>query len=1099
MSSQIDIQHPFNVCRASAGTGKTFTLAAYYVGLLLSGVSYRNILAVTFTNKATDEMKSRILSYLYAIAENDRSQQAFFEKAKSFMISKSQSLDKELPKYAQLSDEQLRERAKECFRQMLSDYDNVCVSTIDSFLQTLLAGMTQLLGKGVGYTVELNIKQVISTAVDQILSTEMTDEIRKLMADYMAHQLGNEDNWDIRKSLIDIANDMYKESVQVLNAEGKIDFDSEHILKYKKALENWKNDVEFKKLEALNNQVAGKYQSVSQKSFVNDIERMVKNITQSLQNPKEIDTKDIFRGFTDSAYANFSNTKKDKWAEQTGTLYPLLEELQEQCIVCRGLYLQYKLTTEYLMDMRLMEGLQERINANLQEANRTLLINTAATLTQALKPGDADFVLEKAGIRYKHIMIDEFQDTSSLQWQVFLPLLTDVLASGGNTVLIVGDIKQSIYRWRNGDWHIMAQLGTDTDPLQPWFNQGFAPLVRNFRSRRNVVQFNLETMQKAVRLCAEDNAYTDKEKQQLESLYDEQYTGDNLADYYNASKEGGYVRFRAYPKFSKGQHSLAAQELNGQRVQNDILSDMFATIESLLQQGEKPSDILILVRRNAEALDIVKYFTHLKDTQPESALSKVSMVSSDSFQLDRSSSVLLAISALRYIDTGDQVSGKYIELLTGDTDATKRLQQIDRQLPLYEMLQQVVRILECDEQGQFLFDDIAYINCLLDKVRDYVYSFGSNRRAFLQYWDDTMHSNAISAPESNAIRVMTVHSAKGLESKTLFIPFCSWSMETEATKNNKIWCEAPNTSQEGVVSLKHIPIHDCSQMADTPLYKGAYETEHQDQRIDSLNMLYVALTRAADNLYIYAGVQMNKDGVSDKTVASLLLRTWELQDEIIEAAKNYSDAEQPCFVEYSSGAPYIHKDEGKKAEQLFGFNNAEEIQAGLCSSGDVVRFRQSQESAIYTALSGNAEDMLEHINLGNICHDILSQVAVREQLPHVIDDFYMRGIIDTEEQKQKISELINRAWTEEKLCDWFSGRWTLLREQAILVNGTECRPDRVMIRDKHAIVLDYKFGAKQEKYAKQVRGYMDAMRQLGYSDVEGYLWYAKSEKLEEIK
>ena len=535
---------------------------------------------------------------------------------------------------------------------------------------------------------------------------------------------------------------------------------------------------------------------------------------------------------------------------------------------------------------------------------------------------------------------------------------------------------------------------------------------------------------------------------------------------------------------------------------------MFATIESLLQQREKPSDILILVRTNAEALDIVKYFTHLKDTQPESALSKVSMVSSDSFQLDRSSSVLLAISALRYIDTGDQVSGKYIELLTRDTNATERLQQIDRQLPLYEMLQQVVRILECDEQGQFRFADIAYINCLLDKVRDYVYSYGSNRRAFLQYWDDTMHSNAISAPESNAIRVMTVHSAKGLESKTLFIPFCSWSMETEATKNNKIWCEAAKPTQEGVVPLKHIPIHDCSQMADTPLYKEAYETEHKDQRIDSLNMLYVALTRAADNLYIYADVQISKSKdknsasqyiISNKTVASLLLRTWNLQGEIIEEAKNYSNAEQPCFVEYSSGAPYIHKDEGKKAEQLFGFNNAEEIQAGLCSSGDVVRFRQSQESAIYTALSGNAEDMLEHINLGNICHDILSQVAVREQLPHVIDDFYMRGIIDTEEQKQKISELINRAWTEEKLCDWFSGHWTLLREQAILVDGIECRPDRVMISGKHAIVLDYKFGAKHEKYATQVRGYMDAMRQLRYSDVEGYLWYAKSGKLEEIK
>ncbi len=186
----LDLTHSLNVCRASAGTGKTFTLAAYYVGLLLSGVSYRNILAVTFTNKATAEMKERILTYLLAIAQGDSREDAFFEKAQSFMTGNTRA-----------TDEQLRTRADVCFRQMLADYDNVCVSTIDSFLQTLLSGMAQLLGKGAGYSVELDIKRAIATAVDQILTTEMTDQLEPIMVDYLQDRLDNEARWDIRKAL----------------------------------------------------------------------------------------------------------------------------------------------------------------------------------------------------------------------------------------------------------------------------------------------------------------------------------------------------------------------------------------------------------------------------------------------------------------------------------------------------------------------------------------------------------------------------------------------------------------------------------------------------------------------------------------------------------------------------------------------------------------------------------------------------------------------------------------------------------------------------------------------------------------------------------
>ncbi len=1066
----LDTQHPLNVCSASAGTGKTFTLAAYYVGLLFSDVSYRNILAVTFTNKATDEMKERILSYLYAIAQGDASQQSFFDKAKSFMLPGKI-----------YSDDQLRQRAGQCFSQMLSDYDNVSVSTIDSFLQVLYSGMAQLLGKGAGYSVELDTNSVITQAVDEILSTEMTDTVRPIFVEYMQEQLNDEAGWDIRHSLIGMAKRLYDEHVQMLNAQGKIVFAPAKIKAYKDALAQWQKDIAFQTLKNL-------LQAIETSVVASDrtVAALIKNIRTSLENNRQQKKSEAFQGINPKTWDKISETETEKYKKKWGENYAAICALQNRCIVCRRIYIDAMLTQACLNDMRLMDSLQGHINAKLMESNRTFLSTTAATLQLALQGGDADFVLEKSGIRYKHIMIDEFQDTSCLQWQVFLPLLTEVMAAEGNTILIVGDIKQSIYRWRNGDWHIMESLGKKT--FQEQVNKTFPVLSKNFRSRRNVVQFNLQTMKRIME---------NPEEEKHIALYNEKYTEDNLNDYYNPKNDGGFVRVRAYPKKKNS-------DFSPKQIEEEILTDMFQTIESLLEAGERPSDIMILVRKGAEATKVVNFFTNLqhpKATIATSCLQDVRLVSADSFCLNRSTSVLLVISALRYINSEDPVAAKYIELQKNDTSVLEQLRAINPQLPLYEMVQEVIRCIDCDADGNFLYDDLAYINCFLDKVRKYVSSFGSNCRAFLQYWDDVLSEKSISAPETNAIRIMTIHSSKGLESKTLFIPFCSWPMDAKSQKRNTIWCESIPPKEAGVEPLQYVPIQYGNDMA-TSSYKEQYLEEQENQRVDNLNLLYVALTRAADNLYVYVdqallGAKNTCPTLEDNLVSTLLVRACGLEEEVLDVFNNGTTSR---FAEYTLGEqPYIRKAEVRSTDEIFGFDNATDLSATFCSNSEGVRFRQSQESALYTALSSNAEEVLDHINLGNICHDILAQVEVRNDLPRVIDQFCRRGVIESDQQKEKITSLIDRAWRKSELCDWFSGGWQLLREQAILVNGEECRPDRVMIKGNRAIVLDYKFGAPQDKYAKQVREYMRVMRQLGYADVQGYLWYAQTEELKTIK
>lgn len=459
------------------------------------------------------------------------------------------------------------------------------------------------------------------------------------------------------------------------------------------------------------------------------------------------------------------------------------------------------------------------------------------------------------------------------------------------------------------------------------------------------------------------------------------------------------------------------------------------------------------------------------DPEQYPLLSKTAIVSSDSFQLDASPDVQLIIAALRYYTLGDEVAGKIVESRKPASLKDERPFTLNADTPLYEAVCELVKGLLTDENGQYTGTESAYLNSLLDRTREYVGTYGSSIEDFLVYWDDTMHSKPIPVTASNAIQIMTVHASKGLQAQTLFVPFCHWEKE-DGRHKPKVWCQvSPRVDEKG----DFVPVLYGPEMAESD-YAAEYAEEQTNLRIDNLNMLYVALTRAEDNLFVNTTYSVNKDG--KRGVCNHVGKY------IIDFAGEEG---------YEAGEVKVHN------SQIT--NQNEPVTAELWANSDHVRFVQSQEGALYTHYGDEAYRRMARMDEGTICHEIFAHIRKADELDAVLDDFETRGEIDSKEKREELRALISSAWEgSPKMRDWFTKPWELRLEEAIYIDRRELRPDRVMINPEthEAIVLDYKFGGWDEHYLTQVREYMEALRRMNYSPVRGYLWFARNNELREV-
>ena len=1050
------------VYKASAGSGKTFTLAIEYIKHLIADPrAYRHILAVTFTNKATAEMKERIVQTLYGLWKKDPSATAYLH-----------CLQAELPAMnLSLTEEDIRIRAGRALAYMLHDYSRFRVETIDSFFQSVMRNLARELELSPNLNIELDSDKVLSDAVNSLIDgLTLTSPVLPLLLDYIYERIADDKRWNVSDEVKSFArnifNEGYVERGEALRAKMR---HPEVIRLYKSLLK----EMAEKALKQMADKGKRFEQILEAHHLSADDLRGGKNSIGSyfrkLKAGKLTD-KDMPLATINNSLkgANLWTTRHAERREEIMTLaerelLPLLREAESQRPQAAYTVNSCALSLRHLDKLQLLNHIDEEVRRLNHEANRFLLTDTNALLHRLISEGDSSFIYEKLGSTICHVMIDEFQDTSRMQWDNFRLLLTEGLSQGYDS-LIVGDVKQSIYRWRNGDWTILNNLKPGDSSLSQYIK--VKTLTTNRRSETRIINFNNLFFTTAVKFF---NSLHIKELQEPCLPLQEAYH--DVAQESPKAETKGYVSVQL----------LEADEAEDYKQQT--LAALGNEVRRLLAEGIQLNDMAILVRKNKNIPPIADYF------DKELGLP---IVSDEAFRLDASTVVCTLVDAIRHLAAPQDSIAKALllsdlglwvdaPLPTGFTDRRDELVL----MPLYELLEELYSLLALDQiQGQD-----AYLFAFFDAVANYLQDHSSDLADFVRYWDETLCSKTIPGGEIEGIRIFSIHKSKGLEFHTVLIPYCDWKLENE-TNNQLVWCVP---SDQPYNELDLIPVTYSSAMA-TSTYKAAYLQERLQLWVDNLNLLYVAFTRAGKNLICWGRNEQKS------TVSELLA---DVLPQISEQGTGSWDKTTHRF-EYGTPQPSTPSDRSsdKTANRLL--QKPEKLAVQMVSAHPTVTFRQSNRSADFIA--GLAEEETSHrmIDRGRLLHTLFASIKVLDDIDPAIDRLIAEGVIAEKETEDDIRHLAHKAFSLPEVQDWYSGKWRLFNECEIIwqENGKlkTRRPDRVMMHNGETLVVDFKFGKPNKKYNRQVQGYIDLLVRMGANpaSIKGYLWYVDEDLIETI-
>ena len=1057
LKKELNKMSSLNVYKASAGSGKTFRLAVEYIKLLITNpTEYRHILAVTFTNKATEEMKERILSQLYGIATGDKG-------SADYLTRICEELD--------VTPEHVKQRASEALSLIIHDYSHFQVTTIDSFFQTVMRNMARELGLGAGLNIELDTNSVLSASVDELIrKLDIHSPIFIHLLDYIKELINEEKSWKVIDSIKEFGRDIFNEGFmeirQVLHRKLK---DKDFLPTYKRLLY-----LESKKSEESLEEIADSFFTLLSDAGVDYTalkggQRGIGSYFVKLKN-KEYSDKKLLNKTVEKCLVSLDEWRSKSASsvlsdELVGRLQERLrksEELRPRALCTIN---SCKLALEQINKVGLLAAIDEEVHSMNERKNRFLLAETNILLRQLIQDGDSSFVFEKIGANIRHVMIDEFQDTSRLQWKNFRILLLEGLSQGADS-LIVGDVKQAIYRWRSGDWGILNSLRTNLEafPIRE------KHLVENRRSEENIIYFNNRFFTQAVEeLRKRHRQDQPTDCRQLIDAYKD--VCQEFPEEKRTAGEGGkgYVSI----SFPAASEELSFEEATIRHIGEEVLR--------LMEQGVKPKDISILVRKNRYIPRIADYF--------ERELPHIPVVSAEAYRLDASPGLMMLMQAIRVLATPDDLIARaHLALLCHKEDtpfewSRLKASNLDsflphtfveniaslRTMPLYELLEELTSIFDLNGNEE----QSAYLFAFFDAVSEYLQNQTADYDSFIRYWEERLCMKTIPAESIEGLHFYSIHNSKGLEFHTVIIPFCNWKMENELTTQS-VWCQPP---EEPYNHLDLLPIRYGNDM-NRSVFHETYLKERLELWVDNLNILYVAFTRARANL-IVMGSQEDKFF----TVSTLMQ----------ECLHGFDSGYSPEMkFELGTLCPSMEKERLCTNRLLLPPTRKSVTFRSLAQP---LEFRQSNRSAAF--IRGDEEPDLQqgYLLQGSLLHRIFSEVKTRKDVEPLLRQLEMEGLFNELMPAKRIRRTIDFALNHPIGSRWFTSEWEVINECNIVFRrGGETlsrRPDRVMVsrRSGEVVVVDFKFGKTKDLYEAQVREYIRLLQEMGHEQVGGYLWY----------
>lgn len=1041
-------RHSFSIYDASAGSGKTYALVKEYLKIILSSPkndAYRNILAITFTNKAVHEMKSRIVGSLSEFAKDTPS-------------SKVQELMQDVSVDTGLSIIQIKSKAQQIIKHLIHNYAAFDISTIDKFTHKVIRAFAHDLNLPMTFEVTLDTENLLIEAVDAIIAQAGEDEIlTNLLVDFTMEKTDDDKSWDISREILEtgklVLNENNRNEITHFQDKSITEF-----LEIKKKLAAVCAELE-KDTITFGNQAAAllEQKEIDPKSFSRGtFPNHIGSIQAGKFNPKNKTFKEV-----DDIAIN--KTAQDR--ELIEAIVPdLLSILSKVYTLFEKIYF-YKAFLKNITPLSLLNTVSNELAKIQQEQNILSITEFNALIHREIQNQPAPFIYERLGERYRHFFIDEFQDTSEMQWQNLIPLIDNALSGQDEygdkgTLMIVGDPKQSIYRWRGGKAEQFIELSKDQNPFNNP-DKKVTQLKYNYRSYSQIIEFNNSFFKQLA------NEFQHPDYKDLYENHSHQKVN---------SKTGGYVNISFLPDTAE------SEEVGIDKTEKYVQATL-DTINQVLEKGFEYKDIVILTRKRGQGIAVANFLTE----------QGVPLLSSETLMIQNATEVRFIIQVLKYLKNSSDIDAKahflhYLGLhaqnhlpvhdfiakgkeLVQETEFEHWLLQFNldlsfqnlRKKSLYEAVEIMV--------SKFLNPKLrtsSYVQYFLDIVLERDIRNQAGVADFLDFWDKSADKFSIPSPEgTNAVRIMTIHKSKGLEFPVVIMPFAEEDYSRKP--KDKLWLNA----EEATVGLPKVLIDNSSAVegfGEDAL--ELYTIKKQEELLDNINVLYVALTRAEEQLYI----------ISSKNFSSKR-----------EVPKNNMCA---FFVNYLIAQGIYKEDvfEYKMGSSTkLSLDNKHEDRSKIIPSVNEVLPPKNIKIAQRESVMWGTQQQ-EAIEYGNVIHEILSFVNTKNDVDLAIFKALENGLI-TPTQKEVVFQTILQIVEHPALINHFASGNRVLNEQTIIQKeGKIIKPDRMAITlDQKVYLLDYKTGVANSKYIEQLNDYQHAIEEMGYEVVEKVLIYISNQ------